>query len=538
MAFVPAVVSSKKGLASRIHRILKDNCGNPRTGILWALTASAIAICLAVGVAFAQAGPSKPTGTIKTKLGKSAAIEQLASETIVIKGKILDPNNEPAFGACITAMPVISCGTHIALNNEEGYFELPWSSTWLDDGQSICLIAKGRHDSNLAALVEVTDTTSPVIVQLEPACTLTGKVIDPNGQRIGYEATLSLSTEFKCQAPIFSTETGRHRERIFSTIPYGTKYKLTIQSEGFQSKQVIVDATDRSKNFFDVGTITMQLQDPAKPTIAEENLNPDLEKEFHEVYHLDKTEIIKFIKEPFVLGRQQYLQDTNYPLFNSTALEMASTMNIGFHWDGELKAYSGTSGHPRLDIILRIMLDIPYHDFNIPKELNLRMSSGDWIIRTESPMEEQLRALEEVIHAETNRAIQFEKRETEREVIVARGRYELKSHPNGNYPNHVYLTWDGSFGMPEWTANSLGELFRELEWYIKMKIVDETESMEEITIPHKRSQRLAWIPQDPELKNGRLGALLDNLAKTTSLQFTIERRPAEIWFVTEQSVNK
>jgi len=60
MAFVPAVVSSKKGLADRIRRILKDSCGNPRTGAAWALAVSAITICVALGVAFAQTRPAKP----------------------------------------------------------------------------------------------------------------------------------------------------------------------------------------------------------------------------------------------------------------------------------------------------------------------------------------------------------------------------------------------------------------------------------------------------------------------------------------------
>jgi len=37
MAFVPAVVRSKKGLAQRVKRILRDSCKNPRTGFAWAL---------------------------------------------------------------------------------------------------------------------------------------------------------------------------------------------------------------------------------------------------------------------------------------------------------------------------------------------------------------------------------------------------------------------------------------------------------------------------------------------------------------------
>ena len=62
MAFVPAVVSSKRGLAGRVRRILKDSRANPRTGAGWALTVSILAVCLTVGVAFAQTRPAKAEG--------------------------------------------------------------------------------------------------------------------------------------------------------------------------------------------------------------------------------------------------------------------------------------------------------------------------------------------------------------------------------------------------------------------------------------------------------------------------------------------
>jgi len=59
MAFVPAVVSSKRGLADRVRRILKDKCGNPRTGAIWALAVSIVVACIAVGIACAQTRPAK-----------------------------------------------------------------------------------------------------------------------------------------------------------------------------------------------------------------------------------------------------------------------------------------------------------------------------------------------------------------------------------------------------------------------------------------------------------------------------------------------
>ena len=60
MAFVPAVVRSRKGVAFRVQRILKSGCSNPQAGAAWAMAVSLVAICLAVGTAFAQTRPDRP----------------------------------------------------------------------------------------------------------------------------------------------------------------------------------------------------------------------------------------------------------------------------------------------------------------------------------------------------------------------------------------------------------------------------------------------------------------------------------------------
>jgi len=70
MAFVPAVVSSKRDLAGRVRRILKDSCGNPRTGATWALVVSLVTACLAASVAFAQTRPAKPTSAMGKRQDK------------------------------------------------------------------------------------------------------------------------------------------------------------------------------------------------------------------------------------------------------------------------------------------------------------------------------------------------------------------------------------------------------------------------------------------------------------------------------------
>jgi HEAT repeat protein/beta-lactamase regulating signal transducer with metallopeptidase domain len=66
-AFMSGITGSKKELKYRIRRILKDRCGNPRTGVVWALVASVMATCLAVGIAFAQIRPAEPIRNIDLK---------------------------------------------------------------------------------------------------------------------------------------------------------------------------------------------------------------------------------------------------------------------------------------------------------------------------------------------------------------------------------------------------------------------------------------------------------------------------------------
>jgi beta-lactamase regulating signal transducer with metallopeptidase domain len=62
-AFLPGVVTSRRGLAGRVHRILEDGCGNPRPGLRWTLTVVALAGGVSLSLAFAQTRPAPRAGT-------------------------------------------------------------------------------------------------------------------------------------------------------------------------------------------------------------------------------------------------------------------------------------------------------------------------------------------------------------------------------------------------------------------------------------------------------------------------------------------
>jgi DNA repair exonuclease SbcCD ATPase subunit len=59
MAFMPTVIGKEKPMKKRIYRIVKEKCGIPKIGTLWAIVVTMIAVTLTVGVALAQRRPAR-----------------------------------------------------------------------------------------------------------------------------------------------------------------------------------------------------------------------------------------------------------------------------------------------------------------------------------------------------------------------------------------------------------------------------------------------------------------------------------------------
>lgn len=91
-AFVPAVVHSRKGVARRVRRILKDSCVNPRTGATWALVVSLVTTCFAAGVAFAQTRPAEPEAASKAEAKRTESLHQAAAAGDIEQIKLLISN--------------------------------------------------------------------------------------------------------------------------------------------------------------------------------------------------------------------------------------------------------------------------------------------------------------------------------------------------------------------------------------------------------------------------------------------------------------
>ena len=83
----------------------------------------------------------------------------------------------------------------------------------------------------------------------------------------------------------------------------------------------------------------------------------------------------------------------------------------------------------------------------------------------------------------------------------------------------------------------MAELLRELSRLADRPVVDRTESRQDqelIGYCRHSSSYLYRLPKGPD-RDARLNDLLETLSKQTSLTFSREPLPIDVWFVTEQA---
>jgi hypothetical protein len=212
---------------------------------------------------------------------------------------------------------------------------------------------------------------------------------------------------------------------------------------------------------------------------------------------------------------------------------MRGPCNFCSYWDGQLKPHFASSPGPiRLDSMLWYMFDIPRYDLEVSEELNIDLPNGDWVFRSETSVEERLAALEEIIRSKMNRTIRFERRTIQRKTVVVTGKYSFTPAFDGR-PDCIciYVDKNESLNWYGWQVDSLRDLFREIGNELEVAFLVRTEQTAIPKIPYQFSSET-----DVNGSRGEnLPIVLNNLAKQTGLNLTIETLPAEVWFATEKT---
>ena len=260
----------------------------------------------------------------------------------------------------------------------------------------------------------------------------------------------------------------------------------------------------------------------------------DWRQQFNGIYRLNNDEALRRVAPPFIPEREKYYVEERS--------HQEPPDFITFHWDGELclwgEAHS-VSGNRPLNTVLQHVLGLKTSEFEGPENLLELDIPGDWILRKGASQEDKLYAIEEIFKEDFGRHIRFIRRQVDREVIVARGQFHFNPLTSTNDDRRVHVYSDILIGKGSGIGSgNLSKLLGTIGNWLNFRVVDETRE-EGNEDNHKK--RIPWaLHRDSYFKEmmgedrmAKVNKVLANLAQQTSLTFTIEPRPVDIWFVVE-----
>lgn len=261
------------------------------------------------------------------------------------------------------------------------------------------------------------------------------------------------------------------------------------------------------------------------------------EHRFDSVYKLKPREVVRYIKLPFVTARADYYHTEPALRMQAQAVPKPPDRFIFEQHDQERPVYrqctfgGGTKNDP-LNYALNEILNIKQYELEGPANLLNLNVHGDWTIRSGASREDVLAALEPILLKVTKHHVHFEKRSVERDVIVVSGKLTLNQSDNSRLsddkPVKMYAEQLRNPGQTGWT---LEDLVGALGEHLKTYVVNETQSSEHFNFE-------CYADADISNAGNRRAELsekvLKNLTAQTGLVFSHERRPVDVWFVTEQ----
>jgi RNA polymerase sigma factor (sigma-70 family) len=252
---------------------------------------------------------------------------------------------------------------------------------------------------------------------------------------------------------------------------------------------------------------------------------PPWQDRFNEVYSPAPGEVLRHVKPPFIPERDKFITRE----ISGPGNEGSADFSMVLRWDGAIRPrYPADPSLPSvLREIARDSRDLlpPPDTFEFSEGLQRLPLPGDWIVREGTTLEARLEAFQRAVKAGLGRSIRCERRRVTRDVVVVSGRYAprpiSKEYP-GLHLSTDNRDLDSESGGGEGTWD---ELLSALSLITGLRHVNEA------MVP--AGEKIHWTQHDSSLERGRLGEMLANLSRQTSLEFRRQERAVDVWLVSE-----
>ena len=251
-------------------------------------------------------------------------------------------------------------------------------------------------------------------------------------------------------------------------------------------------------------------------------------EEFDEIYSLKENQVLKWIDPSFIELRQKTLNESN---------DQKGYPYTSFQWSDRLHINESRPFFKKVTLktILEEILGFSRFDYFGPDELLTIEIPGDWIVRKGASKDEILHELERII-PESGQLFHFEKRQIVRDVLVVKGVFQFKPL-SGTFNDTGIHVFSDKLDNDERGGGGQGSLRQFLSQLgsvvLDRQIVDQAKSNDvQIAWYWHLSGFLKKLPEGPD-KTSKFDLLLNNLSRQTSLGFSKERQPVDVWYIVE-----
>jgi RNA polymerase sigma factor (sigma-70 family) len=258
--------------------------------------------------------------------------------------------------------------------------------------------------------------------------------------------------------------------------------------------------------------------------------SPGWMKGFEQHYRLADGEALKRIAPPYPSERSDYWM--NSPFGYQSAKDSHRFKNG--EWD---EPYGIGTDPIELRQVLNEVIRLKSYESEGADELLVTKIAGDWVYRDGAPRATLIAALANVLRVQGGPRLDIERRAVEREVIVVRGRFEVRPIEAGEEGKRIQLFAERALPPPlnstPWTGG-LRKLLDLAGDRAGIRFVDESQAAADLKLEwrdHLLFDRTLRA-QNAGDRRAAIDRLIGNLAQQTSMTFTREQRKVEVWFVT------
>jgi peroxiredoxin len=178
-----------------------------------------------------------------------------------IKGSIRDQNGEPVKGVTLAVCP-FGLRDNVS-SNAAGKFKVTWDPGFgfgaLPDRRRTHLLVCRHVERNLGAVVPIPQDKGTLDIELKPAVTVSGKVVNPAGSGIA-DADVRIMLRHPGWASTISRDsihTNTDGDFELKAIPVEHEYQLYIGAKGYGGKRVEIHADDAVSHLLEIKRCTL-----------------------------------------------------------------------------------------------------------------------------------------------------------------------------------------------------------------------------------------------------------------------------------------